>query len=122
MGLNELVGVFVVVAKYVLDHTTTGAVEAFGADVKKFIEARFKGTLKLDQAKENPELFKTTILVEALKDNEFRDALEKIIGKFQQLQNNNNTVFQTTDKGANSNVGNNFGTFIGQQNIDNFRP
>lgn len=99
---------------YVLDKATGGALEKAGVDVVEFLKARFQDRLNIEQAKEEPELLEAAIISEAQLDGEFQEDLEKLIARFQQVQNTSH-VSQNTQSGVNLNVNNNPGTVIGQK-------
>jgi hypothetical protein len=114
MDLSVLALQVVNIVIYVLDKATGGALEKAGADVLEFLKARFQGRLQLERAKEEPKLLEAAIVSEAESDKGFQEDLEKLVTKYQQIQNISN-VSQTTQSGVNLNVNNNPGTVIGQQ-------
>lgn len=114
MDLSVLALQAVNITLYVIDKATGGALEKAGSDVLDFLRKRFQDKLQIERVKEEPKLLQAAIVSEAESDNKFQEDLERLVNRYQQLQNTSN-VSQNTESGVNLNVNNNSGTVIGQQ-------
>ncbi len=114
MDLSVLAVQAVNIALYAIDKATGGALEKAGADVLEFLKVKFQGRLQVERVKEEPKLLEAAIVSEGELDKKFKEDLEQLVTRYQQIQNNLN-VSQNTESGVNLNVNNNPGTVIGQQ-------
>jgi hypothetical protein len=124
MGIAEIAVIATTAAISAANQIGGGALEEVGAQILKFLQSWFKDKLSIEQAKEQPEILQATIIAEASKDNEFKDALEKLVAKFQEIENNQREINQNASSGsANINVANNQGqvTGIDQRDQRSFR-
>lgn len=121
MGLTELAQAASTAVIWVLDKTAGGGLQQVGIQIFEFLKRRFEGKLQLEQAKENPELLNALIITEASSDNEFKESLEQLVIRFEQVQQQSGAkVIQNTTEGVNMNVDHNQGNMVGQQ-YNNFR-
>jgi hypothetical protein len=112
MELSVLALQAVNIALWATDKASGGALEKAGADVLGFLVRRFQGKLQID--KSEPKLLEAAILSEAEQDRKFQEDLERLVTRYQQVQNTS-YVSQSTKSGININVDKNSGTVVGQQ-------
>lgn len=110
---TELAATTVKIVFNVLDKVTGGALEEVGVEILKYLKEKFQGTLKLDQAKKDPELLRAAILDKVSKDKNFKIDLEYLVVKYQKLESTRAKVIQNTQSGVNISADNS--KVIGQQ-------
>lgn len=124
---------------FFVSQITCGALEEIGADTKEYLQKlasllykKFAGSQAIEQATENPQILEAEILKEIPKDINFREELETLVKKLENLQTTttNNNVSQNSSgnqapniKMGNVNVESNTGNFVigGNQTINKFR-
>jgi hypothetical protein len=112
MELSVLVSQAVNIALWAIDKASDGALGKAGADVLGFLTKRFQGKLQIE--KSEPKLLEAAILSEAEWDRKFQEDLERLVTRYQQVQNSSH-VSQSTESGVNINVDKNSGTVVGQK-------
>ncbi|MGB3642148.1 MAG: hypothetical protein WBA39_31900 [Rivularia sp. (in: cyanobacteria)] len=123
MGLTELAQAASAAVIWILDKTAGGALQQVGVKIFEFLKIRFKGKLELEQAKENPELLNALIITEAVTDNEFKESLEQLVIKFEQVKQQSSAEVQNTAEDVKIRIENVTGSAVlGQgQQTNNFR-
>ena len=97
-----------------MNGTLARALEEVGSQIVKLLQERFKSTLNIEQAKEKPKLLEATIITEGYQDPEFKETLEKLVNRFQDILNRQEPVVQNASDGSvNINAANNQGNVTG---------
>ncbi|MGB7060571.1 MAG: hypothetical protein WBD58_22910 [Geitlerinemataceae cyanobacterium] len=96
-----------------LNHITEGGLEALGAEILQFLKKRLSIPVSLNQAQDSPEQLQAAILAQFRDDQSFKNDLEKIVLKYQKIEQTNSNVFQNTESGVNINAPNS--KVVGQQ-------
>ncbi|NEP57414.1 MAG: hypothetical protein F6K31_10370 [Symploca sp. SIO2G7] len=114
---------------YFVDNVTGGALEKLGADAKDYLQrlvgliyTYFSSGQEVQQATSNPNPLKEAIIQKASTNVDFREDLEKLVKKLEEIENSQLSVNfsqSSTGEGANIKADKNTGNVAGRD--QNFR-